>query len=132
MTIWSLNLIHFLDFYFAFMFFAGTLRRLGQYQSVAKLIFGGTTRWPYLLKLVSEYRTIFWTWSMILPALLALALWIVQMLASRFVFPEAGTPPDGLTMEQLLAHWPALLLVVPLGVAMVGFDLYSLYLLGQF
>src|SRR5471030_2108035 len=43
--VWSLNLIHFLDFYFAFMFFAGTLRRLGQYQSVAHLVFSGPTRW---------------------------------------------------------------------------------------
>src|SRR5471030_2626276 len=91
--VWSLNLIHFLDFYFAFMFFAGTLRRLGQYQSVARLVFSGPKRWPNLLKLVSDYRTIFWTWSMIMPALLALGLWLVQMLTSRFVFPEAGTPP---------------------------------------
>jgi hypothetical protein len=132
MNIWSLSLIHFLDFYFAFMFFAGTLRRLGQYQSVAQLVFGGTTRWPQLLKLVSDYRTIFWTWSMILPALLALALWVVQMLASRFILPEAATPPDGLTVERLIEHWPALLYVAPLGLAMLSFDLYSLYVVGLF
>ena len=68
---------------------------------------------------------------MLLPALLALALWIVQTLASRFVFPEAGTPPDGLTIARLFEHWPALFFVAPLGVAMFGFDLYSLYLVGQ-
>jgi hypothetical protein len=129
-SVWSLNLIHFLDFYFAFMFFAGTLRRLGQYHSVAQLVIGGK-RWPHLLKLVSEYRTIFWTWSMILPALLTLALWIAQMLASRFVFPDAGTQTDGLTIERLIEHWPALFAVVPLGLAMAGFDLYSLYVVGQ-
>ena len=130
--VWSLNLIHFLDFYFAFMFFAGTLRRLGQYQSVAHLVFSGPKRWPYLLKLVSDYRTIFWTWSMILPALLALGLSIVQMLASRFVFPEAGTPPHGLAVAGLIEHWPALFVVAPLALAMLGFDLYSLYVVGQF
>src|SRR4051794_26736516 len=99
MNFWSLNLIHFLDFYFGFMFLAGTLRRLGQYQSVGQLVVAGPTRWPHLLKLLSEYRTILWTWSMILPALLALGLWLAQMLASRFVFPEAGTQADSLTVE---------------------------------
>ncbi len=130
--IWSQNLIHFLDFYFAFMFFAGTLRRLGQYHSVANLVVAGLKRWPHLVKLVSDYRMIFWTWSMVLPALLALGLWLVQVLASRFVFPEAGTPEDGLIVERLMRHWWALIYVVPLGLAMAGFDLYSLYVVGQF
>lgn len=128
----SLNLIHFLDFYFALMFFAGSWRRLGQYHQVAKLVFAGPARWPHLLKLVSQYRTIFWTWSMILPGLLALGLWLLQMLASRFVFPEAGTAADGLTVARLGQHWPALLVVLPLGAAMLALDLYTLYLIGQF
>ena len=42
----DLNLIHFLDFYFAFYFFAGTLRRIGQYQSIAGLVFTVPGRWP--------------------------------------------------------------------------------------
>ncbi len=130
-NIGSLSLIHFLDFYFALMFFAGLVRRLTQYQSVARLVLAGPKRWPRLLKLVSEYRTIFWTWSMLLPALLALALWIVQVLASRFVVPAAGTEEDGLTVARLLDYWPALFAVVPLGVAMAGFDVYSLYVVGQ-
>ena len=127
----SLNVIHFLDFYFALIFFASTWRRLGQYQSVAQLVFAGPGRWPKLVQLVSQYRTIFWTWSMILPALLALGLWIMQMLASRFVFPQAGSPPDGLTVARLFELWPALFVVVPTGVAMLGFDVYSLYVVGQ-
>lgn len=129
---WSLNLIHFLDFYFAFMFLAGTWRRLGQYQSVARLVLAGPGRWPHLLKLVSEYRTLFWTWSMLMPALFALGLWIVQMIASRFVFTNAGNPEDALTIGRLVEHWPALIIVAPLGMAMFGFDLYSLYVVGRF
>lgn len=129
---WSLNLIHFLDFYFAFMFIASTWRRLGQYQSVGQLVVAGPGRWPNLLKLVSEYRTIFWTWSMLLPGLLALGIWLVQMLASRFVFTNAGNPDDALTIARLVEHWPALFVVAPLAVAMFGFDLYTLYLVGQF
>src|SRR5476651_2022746 len=130
-AVWSLNLIHFLDFYFALMFFAGTFRRLGQYHSVATLVFSGPTRWPHLLKLVSEYRTIFWTWSMILPALLGLALWMLQMIVSRFVFPDAGSEEHALTIARLIQYWPTLFYVVPLGLAMIGFDGYSFYVVGQ-
>ncbi len=128
---WSLNLIHFLDFYFAFMFLASTYRRMGQYQSVAKLVVAGPGRWPKLLDLISQYRTIFWTWSMLLPALLALGVWIIQVLASRLVFPNAGNSEDALTIARLAEHWPALLVALPLGAAMFGFDIYTLYRVGQ-
>jgi hypothetical protein len=131
MDVGSLNLIHFLDFYFALMFFVGLWRRFGPYQSVGRLVLSMPARWPNLMKLVSRYRTLFWTWSMLLPALLALMLWIVQMLMSRFVLPGAGEPPDGLSVDRTLEYWPALLIVAPLGSAMLGFDLYSLYRVGQ-
>lgn len=129
---WSLNLIHFLDFYFAFMFLASMWRRFGQYQSVARFIIALPGRWPHLLNLVSEYRTLFWTWSMILPALFALGLTLAQTIASRFVFPSAGNPEDALTIGRLVEYWPALIVVAPLGLAMFAFDLYTLYLVGQF
>ena len=128
----SLNLLHFLDFYFALMFFVGVWRRLEQYSSVAKLVVAGPTRWPNLLKLVHEYRTIFWTWSMIMPALLGLGLWIAQMVASRLLFRDAGVIEKALTVERLLEFWPALFAVVPLGIAMTAFDAYSYYVVGQF
>src|SRR5437870_8104994 len=104
----SLNLLHFLDFYFALMFFVGVWRRLEQYSSVGKLVLAGPTRWPRLLKLVHEYRTIFWTWSMIMPALLGLGLWLAQMVASRILFRDAGNIEYTLTLERLLELWPAL------------------------
>jgi hypothetical protein len=68
---------------------------------------------------------------MILPALLALGLWLVQMLASRLIFPQAGSEENGLTVARLLEYWPALIIVAPLGLAMLGFDFYTLYLVGQ-
>jgi hypothetical protein len=131
MIVGSLNLIHFLDFYFALMFFAGLWRRFGQYQNVARLALSMPARWPNLMKLVSQYHTLFWTWSMMLPALLALVLWIVQVLMSRLVLPAAGSAEDGLSVSRLLEHWPALFIVAPLGIAMFGFDFYSLYLVGR-
>ena len=127
----TLNLIHFLDFYFALLFFAGTWRRLGQYHSVAQLVFAGPKRWPKLVDLVSQHRTIFWTWSMILPALLGLGLWILQMTFSRLIFSEASQGETALTLARLFEYWPALFIVGPLGIAMFAFDAYSLYLVGQ-
>jgi hypothetical protein len=122
-----LNLIHFLDFYFSLMFFIGTYRRFQQYRSVGKLALTGPARWPRLLKLIHEHRMMFVTWGTVLPALLALVLMVVQLTASRWLWPEAGEPPDGLTVERLGHIWPALPVVVPLGVAMVRFDLKTLW-----
>jgi hypothetical protein len=127
----SLNLIHFLDFYFALVFLAGLWRRLGQYHSAARLVFALPGRWPKLVELVQRYRTIFWTWSMILPAALGLALWLLQMLFSRLIFNNASQGETALTVARLLDYWPALIFVIPLGVAMFAFDAYSLYLVGQ-
>src|SRR5436309_144335 len=129
--LWNLNLIHFLDFYFALVFFFSTLRRLSQYHSVVKLVFAWPGRWPQLLKLVSTYRTIFLTWRNFQTALLALALWVIQLIASRGLWPEAGNPPDGLTLGNLLAHWPALLVILPLALVMLIVDIYGLIGVGE-
>jgi hypothetical protein len=126
----NLNLIHFLDFYFMLMLVAGTARRVGQYQNVGKLAFTCPTRWPKLLQLVRDHRTLFMTWATVLPALLALLLSAIQLIASRMVFPDAGKPPRGLTLGALIAHWPALTVVAPLGLAVLCVDLYSLIRVG--
>jgi hypothetical protein len=123
-----LNLINFLDFYFSLMFFVGTYRRFQQYRNIGKLVFAGPTRWPRLLKLIHEHRMIFLTWGTVLPALLALLLMLAQLIASRWVWPEAGQPPDGLTVERLGHLWLALPVVVPLGLEMVAFDICTLLL----
>jgi hypothetical protein len=127
---WDLNLIHFLDFYFMFVFLAGTVRRFEQYRNIGKLVLTGPGRWPRLLKLVREHRTIFMTWATAAPALLALALSVVQLIASRMVWPDAGRPGTGLTVGALAGLWGALLMVLPLGLAMFGVDLYTLMRVG--
>lgn len=127
----DLNLIHFLDFYFSFFFLAGTWRRIGQYRSIGGLVLKGPGRWPRLLKLVQEHWAIFLTWPTVLPALLALVLSLVQLAASRALWPEAGVPPYGLTVARLLEHWPALVIVLPLGVVMLTIDIYFLINVGQ-
>jgi hypothetical protein len=125
-----LNLIHFLDFYFSFLFFVGTYVRFRQYRNIGRLALAGPRRWPRLLKLIHEYRMLFLTWGTVMPAILALLLMLAQLVASRAIWPEAGEPPDGLTVGRLLQLWPALLLVVPLGLAMAAFDMYTLFRVG--
>ncbi len=125
-----LNLIHFLDFYFSFMFFLGIYFRLRQYQNIGKLALAGPSRWPRLLRLIHEHRMLFLTWGTVMPAILALLLMLAQLVASRAIWPEAGEPPDGLTVQRLLEVWPALFVVVPLGLAMAAFDIYTLVRVG--
>jgi hypothetical protein len=129
--LWHLNLIHLLDFYFAFMFFAGTWRRFRQYQTMGQLAFAWPGRWPHLLKLVSENRTVLMTWKTVAPAGLALLLLVVQMTASRLVWPQAGQPPYGLELHHLFEHWLWLFVVVPLLCAMLTWDLWGFIVVGQ-
>ena len=127
---WHLYLIRFLDFYFALMFFASMYRRFRQYRTIGQLAFAGPGRWPNLLKLIRQHRTIFLTWKTAAPALLALALWILQLLASRLVWPEAAAAPNGLQMHRLFEQWPTLLYLVPLAAGMLAFDLWGVIVVG--
>jgi hypothetical protein len=121
-----LNLIRFLDFYLMLTFLAGTVRRVGQYLSIGRLVLSGPSRWPRLLALVKQYRTIFLTWATVLPALLALALSLVQLVASREVWPHAR-----LTVADLAGHWLAVAALLLLGLAMFAVDLYGILVVGQ-
>jgi hypothetical protein len=121
-----LNLIRFLDFYLMFTFLAGTVRRVGQYLSIGRLVVSGPARWPQLLHLVKEHRTIFLTWSTVLPGFLALALSAVQLMASREIWPQAQ-----LTAGELARHWLAVAVLAPLGLAMFAVDLYGILVVGE-
>src|SRR5262249_18007381 len=122
-----LNLIRFFDFYLMFTFVASTVRRVGQYLSIGRLVVTGPGRWPKLLALVKEHRMLFLTWSTVLPALLALLLSLIQLVASHEVWPQAQ-----LTAGALAAHWWALAATVPLGLAMFALDIYGILVVGGF
>ncbi|HYV37273.1 MAG TPA: hypothetical protein VE988_16315, partial [Gemmataceae bacterium] len=115
----NLNLIHFLDFYFTLMFFIGAYRRFGQYREMGRFALTGPARWPRLLELVKHHRTIFITWSTVLPGVMALLIASAQLIASRHLWPHAT-----LTAGELAEMWPALIAVVPLALGMFGVDLY--------
>jgi hypothetical protein len=121
----SVNLIHLFDFYLAAMFVVGTYRRIAQYRAFVGLALGMPGRWPRLLRLVRTFRTIFMTWKTLLPSILALAIWAVQVLASRLIWHQAV-----LTGADLFSHrglWP---FVLPIGAAMLAVDIYFLVVVG--
>jgi hypothetical protein len=128
---WALSPIRFLDFYLVLLFVASISRRLDIYRYVVGMVFKFRGRWPNLFQLVKEHRTVLLTFRTLLPALLVLLLSIAQLIASRLVWPEAANPPTGLTVAKLAEYWWAVLLVVPLGLAMIGLDIYGLFAVGQ-
>jgi hypothetical protein len=121
-----LDLIRFFDFYLMFMFLAGTVRRIGQYLSIGRLAVAGPGRWPRLIDLVKQHRMVFLTWSTLLPALLALLLSVMQLVASQEIWPQAH-----LTAGELAQHGWALAVLAPLGLGMLAVDLYGIIIVGE-
>ncbi len=123
----ELNLIHFFDFYLALVFLASIYLRVHQYRAVFGLMRAMPGRWPKLMKLLGEHKSLLLTRWTIGPALLALGLILVQVVASRFIWPEAATPEQGLTVARLVVHLPACIIVILLGAAMLGVDVYATF-----
>jgi hypothetical protein len=127
----NLNLIHLLDFYLALAFLISLYLRIRQYRAIVGLVFTVPGRWPRLFRLVKDHRTIFLTWSTLLPALLALALWALQTAASRFIWPALTDSEANLTVAMLFHQWPAWLIVTLLGLLMLGVDGYCTFDVGD-
>ena len=127
----DLSLIHLFDFYLATTFLLSTASRVRQYSAVLALVRSFASRWPRLMELVKQHRSIFLTWQTIAPAVLALALLVVQTLASRLLWPEAGRPPNGLTVARLLHHPLAVPFVALFGLGMLAVDVYFILVVGE-
>ena len=122
----QINLIRLFDFYLAAMFLLSTMRRLEQYRSIGAIIVSAPGRWPKLLQEMKQHRAIFFTWTTLRPAALALSLAIVQMIASRIIWPQAH-----LTFAQLFQYWYVLPVVLLTFGAMGAVDLYFLIRVGR-
>lgn len=122
----QINLIRLFDFYLAAMFLLSTMRRLEQYRSIGAIIVSAPGRWPKLLQEMKQHRAIFFTWTTLRPAALALSLAIVQMIASRIIWPQAH-----LTLAQLFQYWYVLPVVLLTFGAMGAVDLYFLIRVGR-
>jgi hypothetical protein len=118
----ELRLIRFFGFYLAVMFLLSTWVRLRQYGTVLGLVRGMPNRWPRLLALVRQHVHIFLTWGTVLPLFLLLAIFTLNYLASKWLWPRA----DEFTMEQLLSLYVAWPVVFGLGAAMTAFDVWGI------
>jgi hypothetical protein len=126
-SLWQLNLIHLFDFYLAVAFLASTWLRFGQYREILRLVRAVPGRWPRLLALVKQHMSIFLTWATLLPCVLALLLSVVHMLACRLVWPKASVNVEG-----LLGFWPTIPVVIVIGMAMLGVDIYATFSVAEF
>lgn len=122
----TVNLIRVFDFYLAAMFFLGTIRRLEMYFSVGRILVSAPGRWPNLLRVMRQHRTIFFTWSTLRPALLALSLTVFHMIASRLIWPQAN-----LTIPDLVDHWYYMPILLMTMLPMLGIDLFFLIRVGR-
>jgi hypothetical protein len=123
----TLDCIRLFDFYLAFAFLLSILMRARQYEAIIRLVRALPGRWPKLLNLVRQHHTIFLTWATVMPAVLALGLYLINTLAYRFVLHRA----DSLTLDRLTqmpAAWPVLLV---LGLGMLGVDIYATFTVGK-
>jgi hypothetical protein len=123
----SLNLIRIFDFYLALMFVISFLRRWDVYLNAFRLAIGVRGRWPKLMSRLGEHRSIILNWAFFRPALLALLLMLMQLIASRLVWPKAV-----LTGPQLQEEWWLILIILVPLVPMLAVDLYFIIRVGKF
>jgi hypothetical protein len=123
---WNLNLIHCFNFYLGLTFLASTFMRINQYRAIIGLVRDFAGRWPKLFQLVRQHGHIFVTWSTAMPALVALGLFLVNLIASKAIWPHVD-----LTPASLFKHWLVLPLVITFGFGMLAFDIVGTFWVGE-
>lgn len=123
----SQNLIRIFDFYLALMFLISLIRRWSVYVNALRLLFAVRGRWPKLIQRLGEHKSVLLNWSFFRPAAIAFFLMLVQLIASRLIWPQAV-----LTAAQLRHEWWLVpVILVPL-VPMVLVDFYFVIRVGKF
>jgi hypothetical protein len=122
-----LNLIRLFDFYLALMFVISFLRRWNVYLNALRILIAVRGRWPKLIQRLGEHKSLILNWSFFRPALVALVLTIVQLIASRLLWPQAVLTGPQLQQE----WWLVLIILVPL-VPMLAVDLYFIIRIARF
>ncbi len=122
-----LNLIRVFDFYVTLMFVISLARRWDVYLNAIRLLLVVRGRWPKLINRLSEHKSLILNRAFFRPAILALILTVVQLIASRLLFPQAV-----LTGEQLRAEWWWILVILVPLVPMLAVDVYFVVRVGKF
>jgi hypothetical protein len=121
------NLIRLFDFYLALMFVISLVRRWAVYVNALRILVAVRGRWPKLIQRLHEHKSVLLNWSFVRPAAIALFLMIVQLIASRLLWPQAVLTGD----ELLKDPWLIAIILVPL-VPMLLVDLYFIFRVGKF
>ncbi len=127
MTLANANLINLYSFYLAAMFVLGLMRRWSVYADTLAILVAVRGRWPKLVERMAAHRKAVVNWATVRPVALVLVLMVVQMVASRLIWPKARLPLGELP-EPLWHLIPFLLALVP----MLVVDVYFLIAVGRF
>jgi hypothetical protein len=123
----DLHLFRFFELYLTALFLVSTYFRVRQYRVVVGLVRNFPGRWPRLFNLVKQHGSIFLTWGTVLPLAVTLALLLTQLVARRFVWPNA----DEFTAAALPDVWPIVPVISLAGLAMVCFDSWATLTVGE-
>jgi hypothetical protein len=122
-----LNLIRLFDFYLALMFLISLVRRWDVYLNALRVLIAVRGRWPKLVQRLGEHKSILLNWSFFRPAILALLVTLLQLVASRMIWPHAV-----LTGPELREEWWWIpIFLVPL-IPMLAVDIYFIVRVGRF
>jgi hypothetical protein len=122
-----LNLIRLFDFYLALMFLISLVRRWDVYLNALRVLIAVRGRWPKLVQRLGEHKSILLNWSFFRPAILALLVTLLQLVASRMIWPHAVL--TGLELRE--EWWWIPIFLVPL-IPMLAVDIYFIVRVGRF
>ena len=71
------------------MFLISLVRRWDVYLNALRLLVAVRGRWPKLMHRLGEHQSLLLNWSFFRPAAIALVLMVVQLVASRLIWPQA-------------------------------------------
>jgi hypothetical protein len=121
------NLIRVFDFYVTLMFVISLARRWYVYLSAIRLLIAVRGRWPKLIGVLAEHKSLLLNRAFFRPAILALLLTVTQLILSRVIFPKAV-----LTVEQLQRQWWWIIVILVPLVPMLCVDIYFVVRVGKF
>jgi hypothetical protein len=123
----DLHLFRFFELYLSLLFLISTLLRLRQYHAVITLAKGFASRWPRLFALLKQHRGVFLSRGTFFPLAVSLGLLLLQLAARHLLWPDA----DAFTAAELEHFWPAIPLVALTGLAMIAFDGWATWTVGE-
>jgi hypothetical protein len=121
------NLIRVFSFYLMVMLLVGLVRRWSFYRDTLWMLIAVRGRWPKLLERMAANKDAVLNWPTLRPMVIALSLMLVQLIASRGLWPQAT-----ISLANLLEVWWHLLIVVAAAIPMLAVDLYFVICVGRF